>query len=58
MSQNKKIEPKTEVQSESSEGIKVALKSFVSALTELERSFTGKLDNEIIIDPIAVYREL
>ncbi|WP_299660843.1 hypothetical protein [uncultured Psychromonas sp.] len=53
-----KIEPKTEVQSESSEGIKVALKSFVSALTEVERSFTGKLDNEIIIDPIAVYREL
>jgi hypothetical protein len=51
-------EPKGENMSDSSGNIKVALKDFVSALSEVERSFTGKLDNEIIIDPIAVYREL
>ncbi len=28
------------------------------ALSEMERQFTGKLSNEIMVDPIAIYREL
>lgn len=38
--------------------IKQALMNLVSKLTDVETSFTGRLDNEIIIDPIALYREL
>ena len=38
--------------------LKLALQNFVSALSDVEKAFTGKLENEIIIDPIAVYREL
>lgn len=38
--------------------IKEALMNLVSHLTNLESSFTGRLSNEIIIDPIALYTEL
>lgn len=40
------------------EAIKRALHSLVSAITGIHSSFTGKLENEFIIDPIAVYLEL
>lgn len=38
--------------------IKQALLNLVSHLTNLENQFTGRLSNEIIIDPIAIYTEL
>jgi len=38
--------------------MKEAIMNIVSALTNVENTFTGKLDYEYIIDPIAVYREL
>jgi hypothetical protein len=37
---------------------KEALMNVVYSLTNMERTFTGKLPNEIVIDPIAVYTEL
>lgn len=37
---------------------KEAIMNMVSFLTQLESGFTGKLPNEIIIDPIAIYTEL
>lgn len=38
--------------------IKEALMNFVTHLTNIESTFTGRLSNEIIIDPIALYTEL
>lgn len=38
--------------------IKEALMYLVSHLSNLEASFTGRLSNEIIIDPIALYTEI
>jgi hypothetical protein len=38
--------------------LKQAMMNFVSALTKLEDTFTGKLTNEYVIDPIAVYIEI
>jgi len=38
--------------------MKEALMNMVSMLTNLETTFTGKLDYEYIIDPIAVYLEM
>lgn len=38
--------------------IKKAVMSFVTHLTNMETQFTGRLPNEIIIDPIALYTEL
>lgn len=40
------------------ESIKEALMNLVSHLTNVESTFTGRLSNEIIIDPIALYTEL
>lgn len=40
------------------ENIKEALMNLVAHLTNMEMTFTGRLSNEIIIDPIAVYTEL
>ena len=40
------------------EHLKVALMEVVSKFTNLELTFTGKLKNEIMIDPIAIYTEL
>lgn len=44
--------------SEEYENIKEALMNLVSHLTNVESTFTGRLSNEIIIDPIALYTEL
>ena len=38
--------------------IKDAIMGMVEALSEVENSFSGKLANEIIVDPIALYREI
>lgn len=35
--------------------IKEAIMSLVSHMTNVERTFIGRLDNEVIIDPIAIY---
>lgn len=40
------------------ENIKEALMNLVTHLTNMESTFSGRLSNEMIIDPIAVYREL
>jgi len=38
--------------------LKKHISSMVENVAEIEKSFTGCLDNEIIIDPIAIYREV
>ena len=38
--------------------LKEALMSIVERLSEVESTFTGKLENEFIVDPIALYREI
>ena len=43
---------------ENPSSIKEAIMGLVASLSEVETEFTGRLSNEIIIDPIAVYTEL
>ena len=38
--------------------MKEAIMDLVEALFAIESSFSGKLANEIIVDPIAIYREV
>jgi hypothetical protein len=38
--------------------LKIHIGSMVENIANIEKSFTGCLDNEIIIDPIAIYREI
>ena len=38
--------------------VKEAIMSLVEKLSIVESTFSGKLENEIIIDPIALYREI
>jgi hypothetical protein len=40
------------------EDIKQALSQLVIGILNIEKQFTGKIENEILIDPIAVYREI
>ncbi len=40
------------------EAMKEAVMQLTLGLSEIEKQFTGKLNNEIVIDPIAIYREL
>lgn len=40
------------------DSIKEALMNLVSHLSNLESTFTGRLSNEIIVDPIALYTEI
>jgi hypothetical protein len=40
------------------DNFKVAVMDMITKLTGVEKVFTGKLPNEIIIDPIAIYTEL
>ena len=49
-----------EVDNEDSESrhLREAIMALVEALSVVESSFIGKLENEIIIDPIAIYREI
>lgn len=41
-----------------SQHLKKGLMYLVERLAEVESSFTGKLENEFIVDPIALYREI
>ena len=54
--QREKLEELEE--NEDYESIKEALMNLVSHLSNLEATFTGRLSNEIIIDPIALYTEI
>ena len=45
-------------ENEDNKQLKVALMDMVSKFANIELSFTGKLENEIMIDPIAIYTEL
>ena len=38
--------------------VKVASQNVIDNMADLENFFTGRLENESIIDPIAIYREL
>ena len=38
--------------------LKEAIMSLVEGLSAVEFEFSGKLENEIIVDPIAIYREI
>lgn len=51
-------EPGDLEESEEYDNFKEALMNLVSHLTNVESTFTGRLNNEIIIDPIALYTEL
>lgn len=42
----------------SPEDIKQAISQLVIGILNIEKQFTGKIENEILIDPIAVYREI
>ena len=46
------------VQDSNPQHLKQAIMRIVEGLSEVESSFSGKLANETIIDPIAVYREI
>ncbi len=37
--------------------MKEAVAQMILKLSEMEKQFTGKLKNEIMVDPIAIYRE-
>lgn len=39
-------------------GIKLAFRGLNESWTAVEETFTGRLENEFIIDPIAIYREI
>ncbi|MDV6344675.1 hypothetical protein [Nitrosomonas sp. Is37] len=54
--QREKLEDPEEKEEHGS--IKEALMNLVSHLSNLEATFTGRLSNEIIIDPIALYTEI
>ena len=41
-----------------SQHLKEGLMYLVARLSEVESTFTGKLENEFIVDPIALYREI
>ena len=43
---------------EDSNHLKVKLMNTISNFADMELNFTGKLENEIMIDPIAIYTEL
>lgn len=45
-------------ENEDFDSIKEALMNLVAHLTNLESTFTGRLSNEIIVDPIALYTEI
>ncbi len=49
---------KDDIEDNSNNNLKIALMKTVSRFADVELSFTGKLENEIMIDPIAIYTEL
>jgi len=57
ITQYQNIETEEDIES-TQEHLKIALMDVVSKFTDMELTFTGKLNNEIMIDPIAIYTEL
>ena len=57
-SNNDEIDNDETVEKEGDGGFKEAIMNIVTALSTVEASFTGRLTNEIIIDPIALYNEI
>lgn len=60
-SKNQSIKDEIEVEKEDENNekcMKEAVMTFVEAIYNIEHTFIGKLNSEIIIDPIAIYREL
>ncbi|MEM6501396.1 MAG: hypothetical protein AAF685_06120, partial [Cyanobacteria bacterium P01_C01_bin.89] len=50
--------PKLPESQNQSEALKCAIAQMTIQLSELENKFCGRLGNEIIVDPIAIYREI
>jgi len=57
-SSSKSIDPEEDDGDYESQHLKEAILSLVERLSAVESSFSGKLENEVIIDPIALYREI
>jgi hypothetical protein len=57
-SKSDKINILNEKNAQENSSIKESLMNMISLFTDVERTFHGKLENEFVIDPIAVYREL
>lgn len=49
--------PPTVVREDQSLNIKNIMVNVIGALAQMENTFIGKLDNEVIVDPIAIYME-
>ena len=52
------VEADSNIEDDKPTNIKEALMRLVEKLANMETTFTGRRENEIILDPIAVYREL
>lgn len=57
-SSSKSIAPEEEDGDYESQHLKEAILSLVERLSAVESSFSGKLEHEVIVDPIALYREI
>jgi hypothetical protein len=58
VTQSRDMQPDLPAEDTSGSGdIKEALAQMILKLSEVEKQFTGKLKNEIMVDPIAIYRE-
>jgi hypothetical protein len=58
VTQWQKEQPEDLEEKEDFDSIKEALMNLVSHLSNVEATFTGRLSNEIIVDPIALYTEI
>lgn len=56
--QSEEIKSSETEEKEDPDNIKEALMGIVTHLSKLESSFTGRLSNEVIVDPIAIYTEV
>jgi hypothetical protein len=50
--------PTNESYNANAANLKLALMVLVDKFAAVEDTFVGRLENEIVIDPIAIYREL
>lgn len=41
-----------------SEKMKFSVQNVISQLGDMEETFTGRLTNELVIEPIAIYHEI
>lgn len=55
---DEEVDEEVDMEGKTPENIKEALMNIVKNLTNMETKFTGRLNNEIIIDPIALYTEI